>query len=709
MDTAKFLTTLQAAGPSGAMAAKAGSGEGFAWLTKNRQRLVFETIQEGLSAVPPRPEASFDNVVKAYITLSRVVNAAAQGQLSDQHLCALEADIQAAGGVISPGLRSEGENSLASFRSATFGLLDRAFAPAVSISIQSALNAQLQKLKQQDIGEVFQAIANFLSPLTHAPGLNPTFDTFREFDNERQCNIFNTLRDAIAANPSRPDANFNTVVNAFQAEISILRKAAQGQLTDDLLSHLQASVRLAGGKLWPNLYSEGENSIQLFRESTFGVLNQTLAPEVVASVVSALNNSISRTTIADASSLFAEIETFLTPLLPGCWDTPASKDFKNLDARRQALVFRTLEARMASQAARSPKLFDFVVRAFSLERHTIEQARQGALTVECLQNLCLAVEQCGGSLASGLVAYGSGSLAESIDTYLLELQASLPVDVFNALLSALNAKLRTTTIQDVDDITLVIAQFLAPVQAGLTSELPSPDVVETGLAPVDPVAPEWPQPLYSDSLEIVSQQHTSKDNALQPALHIAQPPAPLPHVVAEAQATHNHSTAQALSGLPTNLSAITNRELDHLHQTSSSDSARETSIGTAEFGSSPEPGSLQNGQVDSNDSPSAQLIDRDAPSDQTINDAPDSAAAPDFVAAPAPSVGAVDASAHTLVETTPAELNGTAELCQHDQADESEQSTLHEPVSFYPEVHSQSLIFEVPPDSGSAKKKHSAA
>jgi hypothetical protein len=59
---------------------------GFSGLEKARQILVFQTIQEAISSVPPRQEASFPRVVAAYTTLSQVVEAAAAGQLSDDHL-----------------------------------------------------------------------------------------------------------------------------------------------------------------------------------------------------------------------------------------------------------------------------------------------------------------------------------------------------------------------------------------------------------------------------------------------------------------------------------------------------------------------------------------------------------------------------------------------------------------------------------------------
>ena len=52
-------------------------------LDQSRQILVFQTLQDALTASPPRPEATFERVVRAYTTLSRVVRSAADGRLSD--------------------------------------------------------------------------------------------------------------------------------------------------------------------------------------------------------------------------------------------------------------------------------------------------------------------------------------------------------------------------------------------------------------------------------------------------------------------------------------------------------------------------------------------------------------------------------------------------------------------------------------------------
>ena len=132
---------------------------GFSSLEKTRQVLVFQTIQEAISAIPPRLDATFPRVVAAYISVSKVVEAASQGLLDEHNLKQLESDVDAAGGVIAPGLWSQGDNSISVFRSATFEHLRLNFqAPVVDAAV-AALNARLSLLKLNDLGRVFQVIA----------------------------------------------------------------------------------------------------------------------------------------------------------------------------------------------------------------------------------------------------------------------------------------------------------------------------------------------------------------------------------------------------------------------------------------------------------------------------------------------------------------------------------------------------------------------
>lgn len=481
MDAARQQASAAGVGHSGSARPQIASAETFGWLTKNRQILVFQTIQDALTATPQRSEATFENVVKAYNTLTAVVNTASNGKLQDKDLADLQADIQSVGGIIAPGLRSEGDNSLASFRASTYGLLDRAFAPSVAESIKAALNAHLHYLKYHDIGDVFQAIADFLSPLSNPPGSNASLDRFHELDNQRKCRVFETLRDAIAANPPRVEATFDTVVSAFQAEVSVLKKAADGQISDHLLSHLQTSVRLAGSKLYPDVYAEGESSIDRFRKTTFAELQQALAPDVFAAVTTALNSRLSRSSFGDISSLFKEISLFLNPLLAEYWDTPSLKDFRSLDARRQVFVYRTIDHRIIHRGDFDLGIFQLIVKAYSLERNVMDLASQGILTVECLLNLRHAIEVCGGHLASSVYVQGESTLNEFIDLYLERLKAAFPTDVFSALLMALNAKLSTSTIQDFEDVLTISKSFIAPILAGLSSDGAGADLTDTTL------------------------------------------------------------------------------------------------------------------------------------------------------------------------------------------------------------------------------------
>lgn len=453
--------------------------EGFTWLTTNRQVLVFQTIQEAHSASPPRLEATFENVLTAYITLSRVVNAASLGRLTEADLAKLESDIISAGGVIAPGLRSQGENSLASFRAATFGLVNRHYSSAVAASIRAALNAHLASLKLADLGEVFQAIAAFLEPLIPTPDPSASLELFDQFDGRRQIFVFETIRDAIIANPPRREATFEAVVGAFQAEIMLLESAQAGSFSTDLLSRLEACIAAAGGKLAPDIYAVGDHSVSAFHQSTLQFLEGALATEVFPAVLSCLNVRLRGFQAKDLHALFEAVENFLGPLLPSCWDTPTMKDFRSLDPRRQILVFRTIELMLNNELqAVDDSMFIAAVNALVAERSILEAAGQGMLSAELLDNFCACIDTCGGMLASGIRSQGAGSIGEFVDVSFNSLQASLPVAVYQAIVSALNAKLKISGCSDIDGLMAEVYHFTRPLREShpipLSTVAPSP-------------------------------------------------------------------------------------------------------------------------------------------------------------------------------------------------------------------------------------------
>jgi hypothetical protein len=465
---------------------------GFSSLEKSRQVLVFQTIQEAISSVPPRLEASFPRVVAAYTTLSQVVEAAAAGQLSDDHLARLEADIEAAGGVIAPGLWSQGDSSVAAFRAATFGMLRRSFRPSVADAACAALNARLQVLKLNDLGMVFQVIAAFFSPLTPTTGNTVNLQAFEGLDADRQVLVFRTIQDAIQAVPPRSDATFPSVVNAFQSELQLLHRASEGQISDALLAELETAIEAAGGVLAPGTYAQGKQSVSSFRAETFKALQPLLPGDVLAAAVAALNVRLRDLRPAALTDLFKAVRAFFMPLLGQGWNSPTLQTFKTLDPERQTLVFRTIELAIGERPDLETTIFASAVKAIAAERTLIQAADQGQLSIDKLQALQSAIDECGGVIAPQLRASGEGSLGDFIESCFLRPGRELPMEVRQASIAALNSKLAATSIHHLEDLEVTTRAFMQPLIMAL---LHNPTIAPATRGEPLPPAADLHQPL----------------------------------------------------------------------------------------------------------------------------------------------------------------------------------------------------------------------
>ena len=465
---------------------------GFSSLEKSRQVLVFQTIQEAISAVPPRLEASFPRVVAAYTTLSKVVDAAAAGQLSDDHLAQLETDIEAAGGVIAPGLWSQGDSSVAAFRAATFGMLRRSFRPSVADAACAALNARLQVLKLNDLGMVFQVIATFFSPLTPTTGNTATLQTFEDLDADRQVLVFRTIQDAIQAVPARSDATFPSVVNAFHAELQLLRRASDGQLNDEMLAYLENAIEAAGGVLAPGTYAQGKQSVASFRAETFKALQPLLPDDVLSAAVAALNVRLRDLRPTSLTDLFKAVRAFFMPLLGQGWNSPTLQTFKALDPERQGLVFRTIELAIGERPDLETTIFASSVKAIAAEQTLIQSADQGLLSVDKLQALQSAIDECGGVIAPQLRSSGEGSLGDFIESCFLRPGRELPPEVRQASIAALNAKLASSSVNSLADLEANTRSFMQPL---ITALLHSPTLAPAARSEPLPPAADQQHPL----------------------------------------------------------------------------------------------------------------------------------------------------------------------------------------------------------------------
>ena len=522
---------------------------GFSSLEKSRQVLVFQTLQEAISAVPPRLEATFPKVVAAYTSLTKVVEAASLGKLDEGNLRQLESDVDAAGGVIAPGLWSQGDNSIAVFRAATFEQLRNNFQPSVYDAALAALNARLSALKLNDLGRVFQIIATFFSPLSPSTSNTENLQAFKDLDVDRQVLVFRTIQEASIANPPRAEASFSAVVKAFQAEVKLLTSASCGQLTDEIFEAFEISIEAAGGVLSPNIYAKGKQSIAAFRAETFKSLQPLLPAEVMASAVSALNAKLRESRPNSLQALFKGVNSFFMPLLAQGWTSPTLQSFKTLDPHHQALVFRTVESAISSSPNLEGTIFSSAVKAICDELEIIKAASIGKLSLPLLVDLKSSIAQCGGFIEPGLKSDGEGSLGEFIGTYFMALKRDMPAEVSDAAIAALNAKLKTASVSNFSDVIqetktfmepLITALRLHPLQsAGSASETLPP--VETMVVEATPLIP----PL---ALETPSTQSLINTNTIEAQADLVSS-VPSPYNENSEQQVITHQTYESEEGI----------------------------------------------------------------------------------------------------------------------------------------------------------------
>ena len=489
---------------------------GFSSLEKSRQVLVFQTLQEAISAVPPRLEATFPKVVAAYTSLTKVVEAASLGKLDENNLRQLESDVDAAGGVIAPGLWSQGDNSIAVFRGATFEQLRNNYQPSVYDAALAALNARLNALKLNDLGRVFQIIATFCSPRTSSPSNTENLQAFKALDVDRQILVFRTIQEASLANPPRSEASFSSVVKAFQTEVKLLNCASCGQLTDEIFEAFEISIEAAGGVLSPNIYAKGKQSIAAFRAETFKSLQPLLPAEVMASAVSALNARLREIRPNSLQALFKGVNNFFMPLLAQGWTSPTLQRFKTLDPHHQALVFRTVEAAISSSPNLEGTIFSSAVKAICDELEIVRAASIGKLTISLLVDLKSSIALCGGFVEPGLKSVGEGSVGDFIGTYFMALKRDMPAEVSDAAIAALNAKLKTASVSNFSDVIQETKTFMEPLITALKLKpLQSASPTTDTLPPAETMVIEGTLLIPPLAIETPSTQSLINNNAIE--------------------------------------------------------------------------------------------------------------------------------------------------------------------------------------------------
>lgn len=297
---------------------------GFRGFTPERQLAVLRAYREASASQPPRPRASFDAIVAVHEAEQALLLAAAEGRFDTQLLHQLEARLQEAGGYLSPGLTTQGPQSVTAFRSGIWEALERRVQPKVAAALREALNARLAQESPGSTPELFAIVVRFLQPLLERGGNPATTRQFMRLDPERQIRVFRTLEVAMAERPGSDGQLFDLVVAALHTESELVHQAAAGQLSDAGLAELQCAIEAAGGTIVPGIRSSGEGSIGEFRSVTFQTLEEQFEPDVVLAVVATLNTRLKQQSPGSLGEVLQCTGSFLGPLLPaGTLSTPA--------------------------------------------------------------------------------------------------------------------------------------------------------------------------------------------------------------------------------------------------------------------------------------------------------------------------------------------------------------------------------------------------
>ena len=244
--------------------------------------------------------------------------------------------------------------------------------------------------------------------------------------------------------------------------------------------------------LSPGIYAQGKQSVASFRAETFKALQPLLPGDVLNAAVAALNVRLRDLRPATLSDLFKAVRAFFLPLLGQGWNSPTLQTFKALDPERQALVFRTIELAIGERPDLETTIFGSSVKAIAAERTLIQAADQGQLSVDKLQALQSAIEECGGVIAPQLRASGEGSLGDFIESCFLRPGRELPLEVRQASIAALNAKLASGSINSLADLEATTRSFMQPL---ITALLHSPAIAPAARNEPLPPASEPQQPL----------------------------------------------------------------------------------------------------------------------------------------------------------------------------------------------------------------------
>lgn len=494
----------------------------YASLTPGRQLSVITTVQQGIEATPPRSKATFSLVTLAHAAEQELIEQAKSGKIGDRAIQHYQSLVEQAGGILANGISSTGSNSLQSFREHTFRQLE-IIPDAASAAFLDSLNIWIQGQPYDGIDSLLERTFYFFStvfPSIAGEKYNLNLATHRLIP-DLQLRLFETLKLALS-HSSGSDYELQPLIEsinaALQAEFSVVERVKLGEITVDDYTNLGNLIDQAGGELYYQIYSRGQNSVSELAQSVDQAITHAL-PDASPVVKSTYQRYLKLRKPSSLDDIFALSYEFIAPIASNSSGGPIS----SLQSSRQVRLFETIQQLLlATGFARKPysAVFDISKSLLETEQNVLKQAQSGEDFTEELINFESLLLQASGVLAIDSTCASPAAVYSFVNDYIKPLRAGLSSPIAQAALSALRARSsRSNPLAGTASLIELSSEFLAAVTKSLalvqTPEL-IPTVTPTGEREAEPEASrDWTKSVF---VPPVQSESLSSDNGAIEAL-----------------------------------------------------------------------------------------------------------------------------------------------------------------------------------------------
>lgn len=311
-----------------------------AMLKENMQIRLFDTLAH--DGVDSKKLVTQSSVLSALLAEQSVVQSAKLGQLKESDLVDLERRIDVAGGVISPGLRSKGPTSIASFRSFIFGWISDNLPIRVQPAALWTFNSLLAHRSPETLDTVLNCGEEFIEPLRQSNEL------FTGLHTDRQVRVFETLRDSFHSHPELHKDPFShvfaSVVKVFDLEQQVVAAPLINKSFSQLIFALDQSLETIGRLLATDQESASADRIHRFCDGPLAIIKSGMSADLVQACFSALNSHLAaiHEQYSGTGNMLVLASAFLEPItksleLSSLNEAPNSKFFAPVDGEQKVL------------------------------------------------------------------------------------------------------------------------------------------------------------------------------------------------------------------------------------------------------------------------------------------------------------------------------------------------------------------------------------